>query len=94
MPRISFDYPSVNEWSETTGNGSSTFDICTKCFQIDSHQLIIKLGGPYNGEPNPLQSEPLSHHDIGEDNPSLHEDEPDDVYCNCCNNKLVIGRNY
>ncbi len=92
MPRISFDYPALDTWYEATGEGASKWDICTKCFRIDSRQLIGKLRGPYNGEPSPEPSEPLSHYDIGEENPSLHEGE--DCHCDCCDKKLMLGRNY
>jgi len=89
MPRISFDYPAVGAWSESTGNGSSTWDVCKKCFQIDPAQLISKLGGPYNGEPSPSTSEPLFCHDIGEGNPSLYEGET--VFCECCDKRLTLS---
>ena len=59
MPRISFDYPALDTWYEATGEGASKWDICTKCFQVDSRQLISTLRGPYNGEPFPLPSEHL-----------------------------------
>lgn len=89
MPRISFDYPALQTWYESTGEGSSKWDVCKKCDQINSRQLIENLKGPYNGEPSPLPSEALSHYDIGEENPALYEGEM--VLCECCGKKLSLS---
>ena len=92
MPRIAFDCDSSDKWYEETGEGTSTFDVCTRCFQFDSKVLLKKLGGLYQGEPQPSDDEELTHDDIGVDNPSLHEGE--DVFCECCDRQLYINHNY
>jgi hypothetical protein len=92
MPRIQFNCESSDKWYEETGEGTSTFDICNKCLQVDSKVLLIKLGGLYNGEPQPSDDEQLTHDDIGVNNPSLHEGE--DVFCECCDSQLYINHNY
>lgn len=96
MPRIDFDYNGVNEHCEKTGDGSSTFDVCTDCFELvnsnDSRDLLLQLGGAYNGEPNPKDDEEVTHQVAGFDNPSLYEGAR--VYCECCGELLILEENY
>jgi hypothetical protein len=96
MPRIAFTYEGLEKSCEETGDGSSTFDVCTDCFDLnesyDSKNLLLQLGGAYNGEPNPTDKEEVTHHDIGVDNPSLHEGAK--VECECCGEVLILNENY
>jgi hypothetical protein len=96
MPRIAFDYDGVNKHCEETGDGSSTFDVCTDCFDLneshDSRHLLQQLGGAYNGEPNPTDEEEVTHDDAGCENPGLYEGQ--EVHCECCGELLILNENY
>lgn len=53
MPRIENIGDNVSEYCERTGEGSSTFDICTDCashLETDPHVYDAILS-PYNGDP-------------------------------------------
>lgn len=94
MPRIAFEYEGSNKWYEETDEGTSTFDVCTDCDELyeDSRHLLEDLKGPYNGEPTPTKNEKVTHHDIGVENPSLHDGEQ--VTCECCGELLILNENY
>lgn len=53
MPRLANDGAAVNEWyrleGERTGNGSSTYDLCTEC--ADDPETALESLEPYNGDP-------------------------------------------
>ena len=92
MPRIAFNCESSDKWYDETGEGTSTFDICNRCFKLNSKVVLEKVGPLYNGEPNPSDDEELTHDDIGVGNPSLYEGE--DVFCECCSRQLIVDHNY
>lgn len=94
MPRIYFDCESTTKWYEEFGEGSSTFDVCNKCFKLDSRVLLSKLGGLYQGEPQPSQDEELMHDDTCVGNPRLYDEGEDDVFCECCGRQLIVDHNY
>lgn len=96
MPRIAFEYEGLNKYCEETGDGSSMWDVCTDCDELNNstceRDLLEQLGGPYNGEPNPTDKEEVTHHDVGYESPALHEGER--VYCDCCGELLILNENY
>jgi hypothetical protein len=85
MPRIAFEYESLDQWYERTGEGSSSFDVCQSCLDNadDSRQLLKDVGGTYNGDPNPSEQEEVSHHDWIDVDIDEHDYE-----CEVCKVKL------
>lgn len=53
MPRIANEGPKVDKWAETSGEGSSTFDLCTTCFRRhgEGKPLPSKCQPYKSGEP-------------------------------------------
>lgn len=92
MPRIQFNCESSDKWYDETGEGTSTFDICNRCFKLDSRVVLKKVGPLYQGEPQPSDDEELTHDDICVGNPYLYEGE--DVFCECCGRQLIVDYNY
>jgi hypothetical protein len=51
MPRVENCGANVETWCESTGNGSSTHDVCKACARLlerNPHSLRLQ---PYNGDP-------------------------------------------
>ena len=94
MPRIAFNCESSTKWYEECGEGSSTFDVCNKCFKLDSRTLLSRVGPLYQGEPQPSPGEELAHDDICVGNPRLYDEDEDDVFCECCDRRLIADVNY
>lgn len=91
MPRIEFEHPAITKWYETeaNGNGTSTFDLCTKCFEEDMTAKELNLTDKgYNGDPIPADA-------IAIDNESApYIEEQDDYQCTCCGRKLKDNNYY
>lgn len=83
MPRIENIGDNVTEYCERTGEGSSTFDICTGCashLETDPHVYDAILS-PYNGDPEG---------DGGYDEGCVHPDYDDEDYiCEICYKALT-----
>jgi hypothetical protein len=85
MPRIENHGDNVTEWCLRTSNGSTTHDLCNKCFKVvkkNPHEFSLDL---YNGDP------------LGEAGWLGEIEHPDysgcDYKCAVCNKKLTYKDN-
>lgn len=83
MPRIENIGDNVSKYCEETGEGSSTFDICSCCAEIldiDPHAYDAELE-PYNGDPRG---------DDGYEAGCVHpEYDEEDYICEICQEPLT-----
>jgi hypothetical protein len=82
MPRIANSGERVTEWCQSSGNGSSTHDVCKGCVDdlpIPGDPSFRQLD-LYNGDP------PGEEWEVGTDHPSYAEC---DYNCALCRNKLT-----
>lgn len=90
MPRIENAGPAVDEWCDRTGSGSSTFDLCNRCWLNDvwnepAAQVVAEYPdlAPYNGEPVGETFEACG----SESHPPY--DDPDNYSCAICGRTLT-----
>lgn len=84
MPRVENMGENVTEWCEKTGDGSSTFNLCTDCHDVledDPHAFDKKLKPYGDGEPEG---------DEGRGGDASHPSyDEDDYTCDVCGCKLT-----
>ena len=86
MPRIANEGTKVDAWAVKTGEGSSTFDLCIRCFRVHDDKPLPRKCEPYHtGEPRGIVMQI--------DGIDAEEAELNGYRCEVCNTKLT-PRNY
>lgn len=69
MPRVYNEGTEVHEWSEETGNGSSVFDLCNKCYPevVGFAPEVMGLVLYQPGEPEGVLEGGVEHPDYDDD---------------------------
>ena len=57
MPRIEFNHPEIDQWYKENEEGTSTFDLCNKCFgELETADDFNTKPDGYNGDPIPADA--------------------------------------
>ena len=81
MPRISFEHPLIDQWYERTGEGTSTFDVCTKCSpKLKTVKDFTRKPKPYCGDPIPADATVI---ETGSECPDIEESNAKCLNCGC-----------
>lgn len=90
--RIDFGGEKTAQWCEETGNGSSTYDICTRCHSkhkdTPAGELVsefasgVNIDNPYNGDP----FEPEVKMELTYSEPEVERHDP--YECDMCGTKI------
>ena len=85
MPRLENTGDAVSAWSEKSGEGSSTFDLCQDCAEEHEGTTLAEAGlKPYHtGEPSGTLEGEVDH-------PSYSDDS---YVCACCEADLTADDN-
>jgi hypothetical protein len=90
MPRISNAGINVKEWSERTGNGATTFDLCAECaepLKSNPHEFDDddNFGPEHAGEPRGDEG-----FEVGVEHPPYEHGTGDGPYlCEVCGDELT-----